>query len=115
MPRTGYVITYARFPVLWCSRLQAEVVLSATEVEYITLIQAIRKVIPVMALIKELSFIFYIHIPRPELFSKVFEYNKICIDVAESNKFSPITKHIATNYHHFQNLHTKEDYPDMLY
>ena len=57
-----------------------------------------------MELMKEVSFIFDIHIPKPEFFCKVFEENRNCIAVAESNKFSPRTKHIAIKYHHFQSF-----------
>ena len=40
-------------------------------------------VTPFVALMKEVSFIFDIHIPKPEVFCKVFEYNKSCIFIAE--------------------------------
>ena len=51
---------------------------------------------------KEVSFIFETHLPKPEVFCKVFEDIQSCIAVAESNRFSPRTKHIAIKYHHFQ-------------
>ena len=57
-----------------------------------------------MELMKEVSFIFDIHIPKPEVFCKVFEENRNCIFVAESNKLSPRTKHIAIKYHNFQSF-----------
>ena len=50
--RTGYVITYAEYPVLWNSKLQTHVALSATEAEYVALSQALRDIIPIMQLIK---------------------------------------------------------------
>ena len=53
MLRTGYVITDMGLPVLWCSKLQTYIALSTTEVEYISLIQAMREVIPFMDLKKE--------------------------------------------------------------
>ena len=46
MSRTGYVILYAGCPILWSSKLQSEIALSTTEVEYIALSQAVREVIP---------------------------------------------------------------------
>ena len=55
-----------------------------------------------MSLTKEVSFIFYIDIPKTEVFCKLFKYNQIFIDVAESKKFSSRTKHIAIKYHHLQ-------------
>ena len=57
-----------------------------------------------MELMKEVSFIFDKHIPKPEVFCKVSEENCNCIAVAESNKFSPRKKHIAIKYHHFQSF-----------
>ena len=64
MPRTGYLFTCAGCPLLWCIRLQMEIALSATRVEYIALIQGMSKVIPFMMLMKELSFISNIHLPN---------------------------------------------------
>ena len=60
-----------------------------------------RKVIPFMALMKEVSFIFDIHLPKSEVFCKVFEDSQSCISVVESKTFSPRTKYIAIKYHHF--------------
>ena len=108
MSHMGYVITYPGCPVLWCSKLQTEISLSTTEAEYIALIQAMREVIPFMELMKEVSFIFNIHLPNPEVFCKAFVDNQICIAVAESNKFSPITKNIAIKYHHFRRFVQKK-------
>ena len=39
-----------------------------------------------MVLMKEIPFIFYILLPRPELFCKVFEDNQILMAVVESKK-----------------------------
>ena len=48
--------------------------------------QAMRKVIAVMFLIKEVYFIFDIYLTNPEVFSKVFKYNQSFITVTESQK-----------------------------
>ena len=66
-----------------------EITLITTEEEYIVLIQAMRKVIPFMELMKEVSFVFDINLPKPEVLCKVFEDNQSCISVSKSNKFSP--------------------------
>ena len=50
---------------------------------------------------KEVSFIFDIHIPKPEVFCKVYKDKQSYIAVAESNKFSTGAKHISIKYHHF--------------
>ena len=74
--RMVYVIMYAVYLLLWYSKLQTQFALSTTEAEYIALSQAIRKVINFMALMKEVSFIFDIQIPKPEVFCRSFEENK---------------------------------------
>ena len=51
-----------------------------------------RKLIPFMALMKEVYFILDIHLPKSEVFFKLSEDNKHCIYVAESNKLSPRRK-----------------------
>ena len=105
MSRTGYVITYSGCPVHWCSKLQTEVALSTTEAEYIALSQSLREVIPIMELLKELKSIFPINVPTPEVHCKTWvtwEDNNGCLALAQKQKFSPRTKHIAIKYHHFR-------------
>ena len=97
MSRTGYVINDANFPVLRCSKLQSEIVLSTTEAEYIALSQSMREVIPFMHLLQEANKIFSLNLEEPKFHCKVFEDNNSCIVIATSNKFSPRTKHIAIN------------------
>ena len=53
MSRTGYVITYAGCPVLWCSKIQRETSLSTTEAGYIALMHSIHGVINFMEMMKE--------------------------------------------------------------
>jgi hypothetical protein len=62
---------------------------------------ALRKVLPLMALMKELHTIFPVHINKPNFLCKVHEDNQSTIRMATSNKFPPQTKHIALKYHHF--------------
>ncbi|KAL7478267.1 hypothetical protein ACHAW6_004040, partial [Cyclotella cf. meneghiniana] len=50
--RSGWFILYADCLVIWCSKLQSQVALSATEEEYIAHSQALCNVIPIMALLK---------------------------------------------------------------
>ena len=44
----GYVVIYTSYPVLWNSKLQIYIVLSTIEAEYITLLQALRDIIPII-------------------------------------------------------------------
>ena len=102
LSRTGFVISYAGCPIIWMSKLQTEIALSTAEAEYIALSQAMRSVLPLMELMKEINAIFPLYLPEPKMHCKVFEDNNSCISIAESNKFSPRTKHIALKYHHFR-------------
>ena len=72
-----------------------------------------QEVIPFMSLMKEVYFIFYMHLPKPEVLWNVFEDNQSCISVTESTKFSPRTKNIVIKYYHLK-LCTKKDYQGML-
>ena len=63
-----------------------------------------RKVIYFIVLMKEVSFIFDIHISKPEVFCKVIKDNKSSIAAVESNKFSTRSKRINIKYHHFQSF-----------
>ena len=102
LSRTGYVIMYGGCPLLWCSKLQTEIALSTAEAEYIALSQAMREVLPLMELMKEIDTVFPLHLPDPKIHCKVFEDSSSCIAMAEAEKFTPRTKHIAIKYHHFR-------------
>ena len=93
MSRTGYTITCAGFLILLCSKIQIGIAFSTKYTEHIALIWAMRYIIPFMELMKEVSFIFDINLPKSEVFYKVFEANQSCIAIAESNKFSLRKKH----------------------
>lgn len=102
MSRSGYVVMFAGCPILWCSKLQTEITLSTTESEYVALSQAMREVIPLMDLMRELGKVLKINTLKPDFYCQVFENNRSTITVAESKKFTPQTKHIALKYHHFR-------------
>ena len=100
--RTGYVIVFAGSPLLWASKLQSVTALSTTEAEYIALSQAMREVIPLRRLMGELATVVGFKLKEVVTHSTVFEDNKGCIDLANSPKMRPRTRHIATRYHHFR-------------
>ena len=52
---SGWVITYARCPITWSSKLQTLTALSTTEAEYVALSSALRDQIPIMQLLKEVN------------------------------------------------------------
>eukprot|EP00984_Skeletonema_dohrnii_P027976 scaffold17754_cov71-Skeletonema_dohrnii-CCMP3373.AAC.1 len=102
MSRTGYILMYAGCPIHWVSKLQTEIALSTAEAEYIALSQALREVIPMIEMMKDLHRSFPLEITIPNFNCTVHEDNQSCISMANRQKFSPRTKHIALKYHHFR-------------
>jgi Reverse transcriptase (RNA-dependent DNA polymerase) len=101
--RSGYVIKYANCPIVWASKLQTEIALSSTESEYVSLSQALREVIPMMALIEELAKAgFHINTTDPKVHCKAFEDNSGAAEMARLPKMRPRTKHMNIKYHHFR-------------
>jgi hypothetical protein len=101
--RTGFVITLADCPIYWASKLQTQIALSTTEAEYIALSQALRDLIPIMQLLRELqdhglSIISTV----PRVHCKAFEDNSGALELARLPKLRPRTKHINIVYHHFR-------------
>ena len=70
--------------------------------EYIALSQSLREVIPFITLLDGINETFPIHKPTPVIHCKVWEDNNGTISLAQSQKFSPRTKHISIKYHHFR-------------
>ena len=75
-------------PILWVSKLQTEIMLSTTEVEYIALSQVMWDLIPLMMIVKEVSVILQIEYSVPGV---QYKHNKTTIsaDVYEDNRGAP--------------------------
>ena len=54
LSRTGFVILYMNYPIVWVSMLQGCISLSTTESEYIALSHAMRVLILITGLVEEL-------------------------------------------------------------
>eukprot|EP00804_Cyclotella_cryptica_P011813 CCRYP_020085-RA/>CCRYP_020085-RA protein AED:0.31 eAED:0.33 QI:0/0/0/1/0/0/3/0/131 len=52
--RKGWVIFYAKCPMIWSSKLQSQVALSTTEAKYITMSTTLWDIIPIMELMNEI-------------------------------------------------------------
>ena len=101
--RTGYVIMVAGCPVIWASKLQSLIALSTLESEYISLSTALRDMIPLKTLLKELCTNFAL--PTNVVFnthSTVYEDNNGALRLATTQAMTPRTKHIAIIYHWFR-------------
>ena len=95
---------YAGCPIHFVSKLQTEITLSTSEAEYIALSQALREVIPLMNLMEEIKTTFPVLLGSPEFIYTVHEDNQSRIKMAQSDKLSSCTKHIALKYHHFRSF-----------
>ena len=92
MSRTGYVIMYANFTIIWCSKLQTEILLSTRESEYVVLSQSLRDVKPLIGVLKVVTIVH----------CTIFEENRGCIDLVETPKIRLGPKCIAIKDHHFR-------------
>ncbi|KAL7563108.1 hypothetical protein ACA910_012292 [Epithemia clementina (nom. ined.)] len=101
--RSGWVITYANCPIAWASKMQTLTALSTTEAEYLALSTALRELIPLMELTKEVRE-HGIHLTQaqPKVHCKVFEDNSGALEMARLPKIRPRTKLINNQYHHFR-------------
>ena len=101
--RHGYYIMLHGCPVVWKSQLQTEIALSSTESEYTGLSYALREVIPIMNLLKEMREEgFQINPKTPKIRVKVFEDNSGALEMAKNHKYRPRTKHLNNRLHHFR-------------
>ena len=102
--RSGFLITYAGCPISWASRMQTEVALSTTESEYISLSSALRETIPMMNLVQEFKekFANSTVVSIPTIRCTLFEDNSGALELANTPKMRPRTKHINIKYHHFR-------------
>ncbi len=100
--RSGLIMFYAGCPVIWASKLQTQVVLFTTEVEYISMSQSLQDVLPIMFLVQEICKKgFQVICTKPNIYCKVFEEDSSALELARLPKLFPCTKQINACYHHF--------------
>ena len=111
--RTGCLILFMNFPLLWTSKLKIQIALGTMEANYIALLTAMRNLVDVCGLLKEVYSIVIkcseIHTEYYKI-SKTFgtisqfivhEDNSACLKFSTFSNISPQTKHIAIPYHFF--------------
>jgi hypothetical protein len=97
LSRTDYIIIYANCPILWVSHLQTEIALSTAKAEYIPLSQALRDVISLITLLKEINKVFPVHVKTPKFVCKVHEDNQSSITMhRKSLLLARSTSHLNT-------------------
>ena len=108
------------------SAATAYLALSSSESEYIELSCALRKTIPIIHLLTEMSHYNLVDISSsPKIHCKVFEDNVGALEMAREYKYRPRTKHMHIKNHHFfsyvdskqitiHHIDTKDQYADIL-
>ena len=124
--RTGFIIYFAKCPIVWTSKLQTQIALSTTEAEYMALSSALREAIPLLELVREMREKKIMSIPdHIDVHCKCFEDNSGALELAKSPRMRPRTKHINIIYHHFRDavkagfvkifsIDTNDQIPDIL-
>ena len=89
-------------PIIWASKMQTEISLSTTEVEYISLSQEMCDVIPFINFITEINELYGLQKHKPLVCCKLFEDNNGAIELANTPNYHLRMKHIRLKYHHFR-------------
>jgi len=101
--RTGFVLTLVGCPVIWSSKLQGEITLSSTAAEYVAFSMAMRELLPMRELMKELGDKLHFDFAQGSLIrSTVFEDNQGCLSMVNTPKMSSRNKYLALKYHFFR-------------
>ena len=99
---TGYIITLGGCPLVWKSQLQSTIAFSTQEGEYCTLSQAMCTLIPICAILLEISSA--LSLPpstTASICSWVFEDNNSALLLAVNQCITSRTKHYLIQWHFF--------------
>ena len=100
--RTGYIIKLGGCPLVWKSQLQTDISLSTLEAEYSALSFALRVLLPISRMMREISN--ELELPeevKATILSEVFEDNKGCYFLATNHRITNRTKYFQVKYHWF--------------
>ena len=112
---TGYIITLGGCPLVWKSQLQLTIALSTQEGEYCTLSQAMHTLIPIRAILIEISSA--LSLPPSmtvSICSQVFEDNNSALLLAVNHHITSHTKHYLIQWHFFWS-HVKDGDIEVLH
>ena len=100
MSRTGFVVKFSKFPLLWVSKLQTEIYFSTLHSEYVALYHSIRSLIPLKIFTKEVTDNLGIDSEKIKFVSSsnVYEDNNGAIVVATSTRMTPTSNNIDVKY-----------------
>ena len=100
---TGFTLTLFGCPIIWSSKLQAEITLSSTAAEYVAFSMAMRELVPMRALLNEIADKMALNLLSQSLFrSTVFEDNMGCLSMVSTPKVSQRNKYLSLKFHWFR-------------
>ena len=104
--RSGVLLTFGNFPILWSSKLQSEITLYMLEAEYIALSQGMRDLVSARRLVDELGKRMNYKLDKVSHVYKVWEDNTGTQKLANSKGplMTSRTKHIGIKYHWFRSM-----------
>ena len=101
--RTGFVLTLFGCPIIFQSKLQKEICLSSTAAEYVAFSMGMRELLPMRALLKEISTKLKLDILKTSLVrSTVFEDNQGCLSLVNVPKMSTRNEYLSLKHHFFR-------------
>ena len=94
----GFVVSYLGCPVMWRFQLQTEIFLSSIDSEYIALSQALRNIINIIYILKEMKAPGYnVGTVSPTVLCNLFEDNSRALKLARAPGMRPRIKNINVN------------------
>ena len=100
--RLGYIVFLAGCPLVWKSQLQQEIALSTAESEYASLSIAMKTVIPIQNIVREVAT--YLALPQTldtTIHSRVFEDNNAALQLATEQHLTNRTRYYHVKWHWF--------------
>ena len=100
---TGFVLTLFGCSIIWLSKLQTEIMLRSTTAEYVAFLMAMRELLPMGSLLKEMADKLHLEFAKSSLVhSTVLEDNQGCLSMVNTPKMDSRNKYLALKYHFFQ-------------
>lgn len=100
--RTGFTLTLFGCPVIWASKLQMEITLSSTAAEYVAFSMAMRELLPMKAMLREIGTKLHLAFAMKSLVrSTIFEDNQGCLSMVNVPKMSSRNKYLSLKFHFF--------------
>ena len=102
--RTGFVLTFVNFPLLWLSKLHTEIYLSTLHSEYVALYHSVRALLPLKSFIKKVMENLGIDSKKVNYVSRstVYNENNGSIVVAKNPGMNPKSRYISVKHHWFR-------------